>query len=185
MDAPRAPPVPHSYTRGTGSKNALIDGAHQDYRTPQALFDHLNAEFHFDFDPCPDNPTFDGLKVPWGRSNFVNPPFAGPVAEAFLDRCCDEGEDGKTVVLLYPIRARRALIRVAEKADQVRLLSPDVRFVRSDGKMQDILEAIGVFCFAPSLRAGPDHTATFCVMHWARPAGKETRPLVFVRGQEP
>lgn len=46
------------------------------WATPQAFFDELNAEFHFDLDPCalPSNakckrfftPTDDGLKQSWG-----------------------------------------------------------------------------------------------------------------------
>jgi len=46
------------------------------WATPQAFFDELNAEFHFDLDPCalPENakcpkyftPTDDGLKQSWG-----------------------------------------------------------------------------------------------------------------------
>jgi hypothetical protein len=28
------------------------------------------------FDPCPPNPTFNGLEVEWGELNFINPPFS-------------------------------------------------------------------------------------------------------------
>ena len=45
--------------------------------TPPDLYAVLDAEFHFDFDPCPfplpDG--FDGLTCEWGSSNYVNPPF--------------------------------------------------------------------------------------------------------------
>lgn len=39
------------------------------WKTPKAFYDKLDAEFHFDFDPCPysdGEPVFDGLSVPWG-----------------------------------------------------------------------------------------------------------------------
>jgi hypothetical protein len=36
------------------------------WQTPQWLYDQLNAEFNFDFDPCPIHADFDGLKVSWG-----------------------------------------------------------------------------------------------------------------------
>ena len=47
--------------------------------TPPYLMAKLQAEFAFDFDACPHpRPDgFDGLKVPWGKSTWVNPPFTG------------------------------------------------------------------------------------------------------------
>lgn len=44
--------------------------------TPPELYEALNKEFNFTFDPCPINPKFDGLKISWGKSNFVNPPYS-------------------------------------------------------------------------------------------------------------
>ncbi len=41
-----------------------------DWQTPKAVYDELDKEFHFDFDPCPHNPTFDGLAIEWGKSNL-------------------------------------------------------------------------------------------------------------------
>ena len=40
--------------------------------TPKALYDKLDAEFHFDFDPCPLRSTFDGLSSCWGYDKYVN-----------------------------------------------------------------------------------------------------------------
>ena len=58
------------------------DGKHY-WLTPPSLYAELNAEFHFDFDPCPfplpDD--FDGLTCEWGRSNYVNPPFGSIMHE--------------------------------------------------------------------------------------------------------
>ena len=44
------------------------------WATPQWLYDKLNDEFDFDFDPCPLNSKVDGLNIKWGKRNFVNPP---------------------------------------------------------------------------------------------------------------
>ena len=33
------------------------------WETPEWLYNKLNAEFNFDYDPCPLNTTFDGLKT--------------------------------------------------------------------------------------------------------------------------
>lgn len=36
------------------------------WSTPPDFYQKLDEEFHFDFDPCPLNPQFDGLEVQWG-----------------------------------------------------------------------------------------------------------------------
>ena len=74
-----------------------------DWQTPDAVYDVLNEEFKFDFDPCPTRHQFDGLKCEWGNSNFVNPPYGRAIghwlAKGFL-----EWKKGKTVVFLIPSR---------------------------------------------------------------------------------
>jgi hypothetical protein len=78
--------------------------------TPHEVYAALDSEFHFDFDPCP-YPLPDGynsLALPWGRSNYVNPPFCrkdapfgGP--SAFARKAIAERDDGKTSVLILPV----------------------------------------------------------------------------------
>ena len=56
------------------------------WATPQDFFDELNAEFHFDLDPCANaenhkcelyfTKELDGLAQDWqGRTVFCNPPY--------------------------------------------------------------------------------------------------------------
>lgn len=47
-----------------------------DWQTPPEIYKELDEEFDFDFDPCPLNPIKDGLKIDWGKRNFVNPPYS-------------------------------------------------------------------------------------------------------------
>lgn len=78
--------------------------------TPPEVYKKLDDEFHFDFDPCPyPRPEdFNGIAVPWGRMNYVNPPFrrsdgafgAGPTA--FARKAIAEKEFGNSSVLLLP-----------------------------------------------------------------------------------
>ncbi len=87
------------------------DGKHY-WLTPPRLYDDLNSEFAFDFDPCPfplpEN--FDGLTAPWGKSSYVNPPFGSIIHEgkkkgptAWARKAIQETAAGKTVVLVYPV----------------------------------------------------------------------------------
>jgi site-specific DNA-methyltransferase (adenine-specific) len=72
------------------------------WQTPQWLYDKLDAEFHFDFDPCPIHANFDGLSVPWGKSNFINPPYNRTDKPRFIARAYEEWRGGATCVLLIP-----------------------------------------------------------------------------------
>jgi hypothetical protein len=99
-------PEDNKFHQGNGA-----DGKHY-WLTPPDLYAALDAEFHFDFDPCPFplHPGFDGLTCEWGRSNYVNPPFGsiihngkkkGPTA--WVRKAIIEWQKGKRVILVYPI----------------------------------------------------------------------------------
>jgi hypothetical protein len=79
------------------------DGKHY-WLTPKPIYDKLDKEFHFTMDPCPyPHPEgFDGLKQPWGDSNYVNPPFESGVT-AWVRKAIQEYEKGKKVVFVFPI----------------------------------------------------------------------------------
>lgn len=51
------------------------------WATPKEFYKTLNEEFGFDFDPCPINPTFDGLSVAWGKRNYMNPPYGREIGK--------------------------------------------------------------------------------------------------------
>lgn len=75
----------------------------QDWKTPQAFYKGLDAEFHFDFDPCPPSPKFDGLISKWGLRNFINPPFKN--ISQWVEKAYYEWFfHGKISVLLIPSR---------------------------------------------------------------------------------
>jgi site-specific DNA-methyltransferase (adenine-specific) len=74
------------------------------WSTPMDLYETLNKEFNFNYDPCPLNADFDGLKTDWHGSIFVNPPYSN--IKGFLQKAHDELQKGnaKTVVFLIPSR---------------------------------------------------------------------------------
>ena len=75
------------------------------WATPKWLYDELNKEFNFDFDPCPlHNPdNIDGLNIEWKERNFVNPPY-GREIYGWIKKCFTECLKGKLIVALIPAR---------------------------------------------------------------------------------
>lgn len=99
-------PVDNKFHKGNGE-----DKKHY-WLIPPDVYDPLNEEFGFDFDPCPYPlpEGFDGLTCEWGQVNWVNPPFGsimhngrkkGPTA--WVRKAIEEHAKGKTVVLVYPV----------------------------------------------------------------------------------
>lgn len=110
----------------------LFSSARFDWRTPQRIFDELNEEFHFDFDPCPSKPTFDGLKVEWGESNYVNPPYGREITK-WIKKGYEEHLKGKTVVFLIASRTDTSWWHdFIMKADEIRFIRGRLKF--SDSK---------------------------------------------------
>ena len=89
---------------------ALYSSRTDEWPTPHAFFDALDAEFDFTLDPCasPDNtkcPAYftiadDGLKQNWGQNRvFCNPPY-GKTMRDWARKCYEASQDGALVVLL-------------------------------------------------------------------------------------
>ena len=106
------------------------DGKHY-WLTPPELYEKLDKEFHFDFDPCP-HPCplfFDGLGVEWGKSNYVNPPFDGPTKWA--NKAIEEFKKGKRVVFVFPLD--KWIHKMIEVGAEIRNLG-DVRWLSIEDK---------------------------------------------------
>ena len=83
-------------------KNRNINN-HDNWETPKDLYAELNAEFNFDFDPCPLFAEFDGLEIEWGDRNFVNPPYSRKLKDAFIKKAIEETINNKLCVCLLPV----------------------------------------------------------------------------------
>ena len=112
--------------------------------TPPAMMAALQDEFNFDFDPCP-NPRpegFNGLEVPWGKSNWVNPPFTGSVKVAgkrklgpvaWLRKAADERERGNLSVIILPLYSVRAISMADDFGAEIRYAGKPVWLAIEDG----------------------------------------------------
>lgn len=99
-----------------------------DWPTPFFIYERLNREFKFDFDPCPLFAQFDGLQVEWGFSNFVNPPY-GRTLEKWLQKGYQEYRQGKTVVFLLPARTDTKWFHdYCLKANEIRFIKGRLKF---------------------------------------------------------
>ena len=82
--------------------SGLFSSATTHWATPPDVYAALDAEFHFDDDPCPLHGE-GGLDREWGQSVFVNPPYGREIVP-WLKKAYEESLKGKTVVCLIPSR---------------------------------------------------------------------------------
>ena len=94
----------------------------QNGRTPKKIYDQLDKEFNFDFDPCPNNPDFNGLLISWKKSNFVNPPFKD--LKIWVKKAYQESLKNKICVMLLPVRTDTKIFHdiILPYADQIRFI---------------------------------------------------------------
>jgi phage N-6-adenine-methyltransferase len=110
----------------------LFKSESDNWKTPEMVYKKLEDEFNFDFDPCPlnENPDFDGLKIEWGKSNFVNPPYS-KISE-WCKKSFEEWQKGKTVVMLIPSRTdTRYWHDYIMKATEIRFIKGRLKFGES------------------------------------------------------
>jgi DNA N-6-adenine-methyltransferase (Dam) len=100
-----------------------------EWRTPQGVYEELDGEFRFDFDPCPIDGYSDGLAIlltPWqGKRVFCNPPY-GPGLGKWLER----GLDASLAVFLIPARTDTRWFHdiVLPKAAEIRFIRGRLKF---------------------------------------------------------
>lgn len=100
----------------------MFSSKRDNWETPQALFDELDAEFHFGVDVAaskvnrkceayfgPDHwidHYCDALLVEWpiGKTCWMNPPYSRGLQKKFIAKAAQEQQRGVTTVALLPSR---------------------------------------------------------------------------------
>ncbi len=126
----------------------LLTSLNQDWRTPKDIYEELDKEFKFDFDPCPPNPKFNGLEVEWGKSNFVNSPYTTKIQNAFVKKASEESKKGKLVVMLIPVRTSSIRWQdyiIDKKGVDIRFLPKRMKFINERG---GVSKNVATFCSA-------------------------------------
>ena len=112
----------------TRVNRGLFTSLRADWKTPRALYQALDAEFGFDYDPCPTKPIENGLQSDWGKTNFVNPPYGKEITK-WIQKGCQEHLKGKTIVFLLPSRTdTRWWHDYIMKADEIRFIRGRLKF---------------------------------------------------------
>jgi hypothetical protein len=137
------------------------DGKHY-WLTPSSIYDTLDKEFRFTFDPAPyPKPIgFDGLTAEWGESNYVNPPFGGYIGEdgkkygptAWARKVIEENKKGKRIVYVYPLD--KWVLMLIEAAAEIRDLG-DIKWQAIEDKNAHKGVGRHIACFIMSTEGKP------------------------------
>jgi len=111
--------------------NVIFSSRSDNWSTPKNLYDMLNEEFDFNFDPCPlrNDYVLDGLTIEWGKRTFVNPPYSD--IKKWAKKCYEESLKRKTIVMLIPSRTDTKYWH-----DHI-MLADEIRFIKGRLKFGD------------------------------------------------
>jgi hypothetical protein len=108
-------------------RRVLFSSATDEWNTPKSFYQALDAEFNFDFDPCPERSKFDGLSIEWKNCNFINPPYSN--ISNWIKKAYEESLKGKVCVMLIPSRTdTRYWHNYIMKAKEIRFIKGRLRF---------------------------------------------------------
>lgn len=131
-------------------KSFLSSKQEQIVGTPDWLLQAIKIGYQLGdgyFDPCPLNPTFDGLAIPWHACNYVNPPYGN--IEPWIRKAVEEMKQNRKSVFLIPFRPHTKywVELVVPHACEVSLLREQIKFV---GYRKQLPLALALVVFDPS-----------------------------------
>jgi DNA N-6-adenine-methyltransferase (Dam). len=121
----------------------LFSSNSNEWATPKAFFEALDAEFHFTLDPCATSENAkcgnfytiedDGLTQEWGGQRvFCNPPYGREIGK-WVKKCYEESKNCEVVVMLIPARTDTAYFHdyIYGKAKEIRFIRGRLHFNES------------------------------------------------------
>ena len=104
----------------------LFKSMSDEWQTPKSVYESLNSEFKFMFDPCPMGGLWDGINRAWEFPAFCNPPYKR--IKDWVKKAFEESRHG-TVVLLIPSRTdTRWWHEYVMKAKEIRFIKGRLKF---------------------------------------------------------
>jgi site-specific DNA-methyltransferase (adenine-specific) len=141
---------------------------HDEWQTPQPLFDLLDSEFHFVLDAAATEASTkcdawlnDGLTSPWmGAAVWCNPPYSN--LPTWVERAWQQCREQKnTIVLLIPAYTdpKYWWTTIIPHADEVRFLKGRVSFLENGHKKMSARfpSVIVVFRYRPGIQKKQAH----------------------------
>ena len=117
---------PSPLLNGRNEMKVHFSSITDNWATPKDVYDELNKEFNFDFDPCPIGGE-NGLDVQWVGRTYVNPPYSQ--LKAWCKKAYEESLKGKLVVMLIPSRTDTiAWHEYVMKAKEIRFIKGRLKF---------------------------------------------------------
>ena len=109
------------------------------WATPETLYNELNKEFNFDYDPCPLSGT-EGFTKQWGQRNYINPPYSRKLKDGFVRKAIEESKKGKLCVMLLPVSTSTKLFHewIKPNATEIRFLFKRVKFIGVNTKGETV-----------------------------------------------
>ena len=101
------------------------------WMTPPEVYNPLNIEFKFNYDPCPidwkeGDP--DGLMTEWGTITFCNPPYSKTAK--WIEKASLESSKGKTIVMLInAVTDTIAFHKYIYNKTEIRFLKGRIKFI--------------------------------------------------------
>jgi len=121
-----------------------------DWATPKYILEDIREEFGEFFDPCPLNGRFEdgiirnGLDMPWGEVNYINPPYSRKLKEAFIRKAYEESLKGKVCVMLLPVSTSTKIFHeVIYPRAEIRFLKGRVKFIGINTKGEKVTDKCG------------------------------------------
>lgn len=124
--------------------NARHHKSSDDWGTPEYIYNPLDKEFDFNFDPCPlghaeriSSGLWNGLDIEWKERNFINPPYNAIDKPKFILKSIEESKKGKLCVVLVPVATSTRLFHdtiLPNISEPIRFFRGRIKFVGKNSR---------------------------------------------------